>query len=472
MFSKKISIVFTVAVILILASAASFAEEVRIAAKHSALPVLTGLTQKLEIGLPPTVTSGVYDAVIGAETEWGVLLLPSGPARSGRLKISPGKPAVVEYRWSGATPVNAPITEKIGVQVPELSISGEVRFFVGVDIRITDVKLPEKIQAGVFNSAEIFVEDAFGAERDLPAILDALAVQIEAAMTLTLDAADDGAVFGDDPVVHAFFSGGARAVSYPSDVLTRGKLSRTGDGRFIWAGQDGGVSGITPPTPGKYHIDIVLKPNVGGPPLRHWSSPAFTASGNAILSDIDMPDLMASTLRIITALDHESGKKALGASGELMAKGDANGAIAALGRSMRQASSDSPGNHLGKFSAALGASGKSADEIVNFLESFVKGYEYGVLIFTRGGVAEWNVKRSSDPAPAGSGVFEGTAIAATPFAIGHDVTLRLTGADTEDVSLWKLIPQGVNAKKYPRGKWIKEITVDTTDVTPKNAAKQ
>jgi hypothetical protein len=451
----------------------SFAEDITVTAKFAALPMLTGLTQKLEIKLPPSAATGAYDAAIEAETEWGVLLFPSGPARSGQLKISPDKPAAIEYRWSGATPVNGPVTERIDVQVPELGVSGDVQFFVGVDIRITGVELPEKIQAGVFNRTEIFVADAFDAEPDLPAMLESLSVQIEASMTLTLDAAENGADAGNDPVVRDFFAGGGdHAASYPSDSLVPGTLSRMNDGKFIWTAPGGKITGIAPPSPGKYHIDAVLKPNIGGPPLRHWSSPPFTVSGNAIQAYNDMPELMASTLRIITALDHEAGQDTLSASMELMAKGDVKGAIAVLGRNMRRISSNSPQNDLGRYIAALGASGKSTDEIVNFLGSFVKGYEYGVLIFTSPGVAEWTVKRSSDPTLAENGVFEGAAIAAVPFAIGRDVTLRLKGADTEDVSLWKLIPQGVNAKKYPRGKWIKEITVNTTDVTPKNAAKQ
>jgi hypothetical protein len=475
MLSRRTSILLAAAFILISARAAPTEENVSVTAKYATLPVLTGLTQKLEIELPPSAPPGSYDAEIGAETDWGVLLLPSGPARSGRLKISRDRPAAIEYRWSGATPVNGPITEKIYVRAPELDISGEVQFQVGVDIRITDVKLPEQIRAGVFNRAEIFVADAFNAGTDLSALFDSLPVQIEAAVVLTLDAAEDGDVLENDPVVRAFFSGGGvPATSYPSENLIPGTLSRADGGKFIWAGPDGGVSGIAPPSPGKYHIDAVLKPNTGGPPLRHWSSQAFAVSGNTVRIDKNMPDLMASTLRIITAFDRDAGGEALNSSAELMARGGVNDAIEILGRNMRRVSAGSPGNDLGRFSAALGASGRSADEIVNFLEQFVKGYEYGVLIFTKGGVAEWNLKRASgpEPAPAGSGIFEGGAIAAAPFAIGHDLTLRLNGADTEDVSLWKLIPQGVNAKKYPRGKWIKEIKVDTTGVAPQNTSKQ
>jgi hypothetical protein len=473
MLSKKMPVILTAAVVLISASAASFAADIAITAKFVALPVLTGMTQKLEIKLPPSAAPGAYDAVIGAETEWGVLLFPSGPARSGRLRISPDKPASIEYRWSGATPINGPVTERIDVRAPELGISGEVRFYVGVDVRITDVKLPEKIQAGAFNRAEIFVADAFGAEGDLPAMFESMPVQIEAAMTLVRDGAGNGADAGGDPVVRAFFGGGGRADSYPSDALVPGTLSRTGDGKFIWTAKGGRIAGIAPPSPGRYHIEAVLKPNIGGPPLRHWLSPSFTVSENAIQADRDMPPLMASTLRIISALDHEAGMEALSASCKLVANGDVKGAIAALGGSMRRVS-NSPENDIGRFTAALGASGWSADEIVNFMGSFVKGYEYGILIFTRPGVAEWTVKRGSNPEPAPEEkmVFEGNAIAAAPFAIGHDMTLRLKGADTEDVSLWKLIPRGVNAKKYPRGKWIKEITVNTTDVAPQNAAKQ
>jgi hypothetical protein len=472
MISKKIPVILTIAVILISASSVSFAEDIRITAKFAALPVLAGLTQKLEIKLPPSATPGAYDTVIEAETEWGILLFPSGPARSGHLRISPGKPAAIEYRWSGASPVNAPVTERIDAHVPELGISGEVQFYVGVDVRISDVKLPEKIQAGAFNSAEIFVADAFNAEPDLPAMFESLSVQIETAMTLTREGAGDGTDAAGDPVIRAFFAGaGGHADSYPSDTFVSGTLSKTGGGKFIWTGTDGRIAGITPPSPGRYHIEAVLKPNIGGPPLRHWSSPSFTVSANAIQTDGDMPALMASTLSIIAALDREAGSEAMRVSRERVAKGDVSGAIAALGRSMRQIS-NSPENDLGRYSAALGSSGRSADEIVNFMGSFVKGYDYGVLIFTSSGVAEYAVKRNSDPAHAGNSIFEGAAIAAAPFSIGHDMTLLLKGAGTEDVSLWKLIPQGVNAKKYPRGKWIKEITVNTTVVTPPNAAKQ
>ncbi|MDR3165990.1 MAG: hypothetical protein LBU13_10485 [Synergistaceae bacterium] len=474
MLARKVSIVFTAAIILISLSLESFAEDIRITAKHAALPVLTGLTQDIAIELPSSVTSGAYDVVIEVGTDWGFLLFPSGPARSGRLKISPNKPAEIKYRWSGVTPVNGPVTERIGVLAPELGISGEIQFSVGVNIRITDVKLPEKIQAGVLNRVEIFVADAFNAELDLSAMMDSLDVPIEAAMTLTLDVPEDGAVSENDPVVRAFFSNSVHATSYPSGSLVSGRLSRTDGGKFIWTSPDGKISGITPPSPGKYHIDAVLKPNTGGPPLRHWSSPVFTVSENMIQADKDMPDLMASTLKIIAAIDHDAAKEALSVSRELMAKGGVKDAIAALGRHMRRVFANAPGSGLGRYAAALGASGKSADEIVNFLGSFVKGYEYGVLIFTRNGAAEWNLKRASGSQTplTGNEIFEGNAIAAAPFAIGHDVTLSLKGSDTEDVSLWKLIPQGVNAKKYPRGKWIKEIRVYTTGVTPKNAVKQ
>ncbi|MDR3076601.1 MAG: hypothetical protein LBU26_04820 [Synergistaceae bacterium] len=436
----------------------SYAAELRITGSLPALPVLAGVTQRVEIALPPGAPDGDFDAGLEAKSGWGILLFETGPSVSGTSRISREAPLIMDYRWSGATPVNAPAEEVIAVDIPALGLSGEMKFHVGVDVRIKEISLPSEIRPGVFNPVEIFLEDAFDPSLDVAELLGDLGISAELAMTLS-GGSESAPGVQNDPVARAFFgeTGASGETSYPGKNFIPGSPVSEG-GKFSWRGADGRVPGITPPSAGKYNIEATLKANLGGAPLKHWSSPEFEAAGE-VSQAAGLPGLIASAITIMARLDADAAGDAENAARGFLASGNESGAVSSLGEPLRRAFGANVIPSLGKFSSALAASGKSEQELVAFLGSLMKGMgDCGVLLFTRGGVAEWSVKDGA--------AYENARYVSVPFSSRQNIVVKITGSDSEDVSMWKVIAPGTNAKKYPKGAWIKEITVYTSELTP------
>jgi hypothetical protein len=464
MFPKKISgkiIIATLAAFVFLTPtfAAANGGELLLSGKFAALPVMAGVTQSIEIALPSDAPNGAFDAGIAAKSGWGVLLFPNGPSSEGQTRISKNSPVKLEYRWSGATPVNSSAAEVIAVDIPKLGLSGELEFQVGVDVRIKEITLPGDILPGIFNRIEIAVEDAFNPSLDVAELLREVKVPLEISLSLKGGSAAASAP-NDDPVVNAFFSetGKTNELSYPGENFKPGSIVSEG-GKFFWRGDEGRAAGITPPSGGTYSMEATLKASLGGVPLRHWASPPFhVLSGYAVASE-GMPVFFDSTLTIMSRFDAGISSEAEKKAREFLASGDAKGAISSLGSALRKTFASSELPSLGKYSAALASSGRDEDEILNFLGLLMKGFsDYGVLLFTRSGLAEWSVK--------GGAGYENGRYVAVPFSSQKNIAIRLTGSTSDDVSLWKILGQGTNAKKYPKGNWIKEITVYTTEVKP------
>jgi hypothetical protein len=172
-----------------------------------------------------------------------------------------------------------------------------------------------------------------------------------------------------------------------------------------------------------------------------------------------MPAFFASTLEVMSGIDLGVSIDAEKKSREFLDRGDPAGAISSLGASLRNAFSASPVPSLGKYAAALASSGKGDEEIFGFLGSLMKGFgDCGVLAFTRKGAAEWIVKDGT--------AYENERYVTVPFSAQKNIVVRITGSGDDDVSLWKIIAQGTNFKKYPKGNWIKELTVYTAEVKP------
>jgi hypothetical protein len=177
-----------------------------------------------------------------------------------------------------------------------------------------------------------------------------------------------------------------------------------------------------------------------------------------------MPELLASSLGILARLDGSEASGAEKSAGEFLERGDEKGAISEIGLSMGRVFSSSRLPSLGRYAAALSASSGSGDEIADFLGQFVKGFgDCGVLLVSKAGLAGWSAENGT--------VYEGKRLLSIPFTSGENVKVSLTGSDGGAVSLWKIIPDGVNRKKYTSGKWIKEITVYTSEVTPPQNGK-
>ncbi|MDR3279661.1 MAG: hypothetical protein LBT23_04025 [Synergistaceae bacterium] len=424
----------------------------------SVFPVITGVMQDIAITLPSGSSEREAEVLIEAQSGWGVLMFSSGPSGSGSARCSPGVPYHIKYRWAGAPPVKEAARELIKVTAPDLGISAEASFNVGIDLQIEAIVLPEGLSAGVFSAVDIQMSDTFNPDADVTSILKKIGASPEISMSLVPDSTSRQKSTISDPVVRKFFGDTAEGhASYPADALVPGSFVQKGN-RFVWLGEDGRTPGITPPSCGTYHIEAVLKSNVGGVTLKHWSSPVFTVSTpDPSDAGADMPPLVASTLGILSRLDRNAALRAA----ESFSRGSG---ISSLGKALCDAFSHSPAPMLGKYTAALDASGRGDEEIAGFMGEIVKGFPgFGVTLVTKNGLGEWSVAEGD--------FYEGDRFIAIPFEAGRNLTIRLTGSGAGDVSLWKIIPQGVNAKKYPSGKWIKEITVYTSEVLPPQNAK-
>jgi hypothetical protein len=454
---KKIVEICAIAALFGREAARADAGGLKISPRLAALPVMAGLVQGIEISLPKDAPSGTFDADIEALSGWGVLLFPSGPSASGRALISRERPIRLDYRWSGATPVSASVAEKIAVEIPDLGLSGEMGFQVGVDVRIREISLPANVRAGAFNPVEILVQDEFNPSLDIAELLDEIGASVEVSMSLVGESTAAPST-GDDPVVRAFFGeeDGKNEASYPGSDFKTGSVVGE-NGKFVWRGEGGRAVGITPHIGGKYNVEATLKASLGGAPLKHWSSPEFEVSGHA--PGLGMPEFFAPTLEIMSRMDAGASMDAEKKSREFLDRGDMAGAIASLGASLRKAFAASPLPSLGKYAAALASSGKGDEEILGFLGLLMRGFEdCGVLVFTRSGAAEWSVKDGA--------AYENERYVSVPFSAQKNIVVRIAGSGADDVSLWKIIAQGTNAKKYPKGNWIKELTVYTAEVKP------
>ena len=456
--SKKFFSVAFAAALLIIAVCGVYAAEppeLEINISLPALPVITSVTQSIEIALPDGVPDGMFEATVSSESGWGIMLFQTGPSDSGKIHVSREAPARLEYRWSGVSPVNAPVFETIKASIPELGVSCEIGFNVGVDLRIKEISMPAQITPGIFNNIEIVLEDTFNPTLNVADLVERTGVKPEIMMSLS-----GGGVIIDDPVVRAFFDTAETAgeQSYPGKDFKPGSVIAR-NGKFLWQCEEGKPSGITPSSTRGFIIEATLKSNLGGTPLKQWSSSALGESGRVPRIE-DLPELIASTIGIMSQLDQGAAAETESAARKFLASGNANEAALALGAPLRKSFEASLVPSLGKFSSALAESGKREAEIVSFLETIMKDFDgAGVLLFTRNGVEDWILS-------SGALAYDNARYVAVPFSSRQNITVTLTGSSLEDVSLWKIIPEGTNTRSYEKGHWIKEITVFTSEVQP------
>lgn len=127
---------------------------------------------------------------------------------------------------------------------------------------------------------------------------------------------------------------------------------------------------------------------------------------------------------------------------------------------------------LGNFClTALKTAGSAGDQ-AEFLTGLMRGYnKCGVLMFTTQAVKRFTAYPLSmgepwEKVPAGakgaSGderVYAGKDIVFIPFKYGEKFKLDIVSKAGANVRMWKIMPEGANAKSWPGGNWEKEITV-------------
>ena len=467
------------------ASAASGEATVRVQAKHPVLPVAPGLFQEIEIAVKPdsrenmveAAANDEYDVQLGVKSAYGVLVIDAAEVRDGKLSIRPGEPLTLRYKWTGAVPTEGPMTETIFVRVPVLDAESEVDFSVGADLVIKEIVLPETVQSGTPSKISVLLHDAWHPEEDVSAMTKAFGIASELRIELLSDEPDGVLSYAIDPVPARFFERRQQnpiEIAYPSGGVAffkSGFSAMEYELGHTWRSTDGRQPLIVPPAPGRYRIRAFLRANVGGATIREYLSPPFEVRGTQNI-DRGLPYLIGTTLEILSGLDAEMAARA---NGELRKPGQ-NGqtwideAAATLGVHMQNAARPSAIQMLGRYANALTASGFPTKDVNEFIRLFLKGYgDYGVLIISKGGIAGWSAE--SLHALPGSLVpkeqaHEDDRYLVIPFLLGDDFKLNLRSSGNGPVSLWKIIPQGVNAASYPKGKWQRSITVRTGELTP------
>ena len=450
--------------------------EVAVNAKYPVLPVVPGILQELVI----TVSAegeGVrpeYEVEIGVLSQYGVLLATPSGSRSCQLKARPGEPLSLQYRWTGAIPTEDPVEETIFVRIPELEAEDETAFSVGMDLQVKEIVLPTAVASGAPSGIEVVLYDAYHPEEDVATTTATFGIVPELRIELISTEQERALSYAVDPVLAKFFErreARPLEIAYPSGdgkAFKPGLAGKDYELGYTWRSTDGRQPQIAPPTPGEYRVRAFLRANTGGATIREYTSPPFEVEGKKGIGH-GLPYLVEATLEILSGLDAEMAVRA----GDEVRRGnpaDIAETAATLGVYLQNVARPSAIKMLGRYVSALTASGLPAKEVNEFTRQLLKGYgDYGVLIVSKGGIASWNAtdlhKIAYSLAPKGH-VYEDSRYVVIPFQLGDDFRLDLRGSGSGGVSLWKIIPLGINAKSYPQGKWHKSIAVHTGQLTP------
>ena len=467
------------------ACATSDEPAVRVQVKHPVLPVVPGLFQEIEIAVKVEGQAGAiedaardeYDVQLGVKSAYGVILVDAAEVRNCKLSVKPGDPLTLLYRWTGAVPTEGPIIETIFVRIPALNVEGEAEFSVGADLVVKDIVLPEVISSGTPSQVKVLLHDAWHPEEDVSAMTEAFGIVPELRIELISDEPDGMFSYAIDPVPAKFFERRQPdpiEIAYPSggDAFFKTGLSgKEYELGHTWRSTDGRQPQIVPPAPGKYRIRAFLRADVGGATIREYVSSSFEVQGGRNIGD-GLPYLVGTTLEILSGLDAEMAARA---NGELRKPGQ-NGQIqideaaATLGVYMQNVARPSTIRMLGRYVNALTAAGLPTKDVNAFVRLFLRGYgDYGALVIAKNGVAGWSAESlHTIPAPLApkEQAYEDDRYLVIPFLLGDDFKLNLKSSGSGGVSLWKIIPQGINAANYPKGKWQRSITVRTGELTP------
>ncbi len=183
----------------------------------------------------------------------------------------------------------------------------------------------------------------------------------------------------------------------------------------------------------------------------------------------ELPAVYGVSLALISSPEKRAAVQA--ESEQYFASGRRDKAASVIGRALGVENNFSL-FYLGNFClTALPAAGMSEAQ-AEFLTGFMRGYsKTGVLMFTTAAVkafsaypmrrgAPWRaVPAGAASAAADERLYIGRGAVFVPFAYGSKFKLDITAKEGAAVKMWKILPDGVNVKSWPGGKWEKEITV-------------
>lgn len=476
---KRTYLLFALLFVLLVAPADA-AVQVRVA--HSIMPAISGAVNVIRIQLdaPLRPDGERYAATLQSGSSAGLLSFGVNSAQRLELALTPQEWTEVHYRWSGPIPTEAAHEEQLALEIPALGIRETIRLSIGIDLEVHSIAPdPRAPKDAPFLPVRVLVRDRFHPTANLEKILETWGIQPE--LRLVLSDLDTGKPREDnraDPVFRRFFgSSTSSAVTavWPTEKPEPGKIKQTEEG-WRWTGATGQEPGFTP-QPGTFQIRAFLWSKAGNVGIREGQTEPFVIPGQQLRPSA--PGLIGSTLRILAELNPVAFPELNAQVNSLLSGGDADAVVRLLGGQMRELFKNSSLHTLGRYAQSLAASGMDAREVARFLHVFTQGYVgHGLVIIVPGGVASLSVADASKvafkDAPdglRGSGntrerVFRGGNLTVIPFVQGESLILEIKGSGKGNVQLWKLLPDGINAKNYPAGQWEKEVTVYGDRVAP------
>ena len=478
---KQIRIALLSLLLLFLLTPAYAGVNVRVA--HSIMPAIHGAVNVIRIQLdaPPRADGGRYPVTLQSNSSGGLLSSNSVNATPRlQLSLAPQEWVEVHYRWNGPVPTQAAHQEQLSLEVPDLKIHETINISIGIDLAIRSVETGTLVSNDAkFLPVRIFVHDRFHPEANLEKVLETWGIQPELRLTLTdLNTGKPHERNQADPVVRHFFGTSSQqaSVAWPAGKPEPGKIKATDDGQWRWTSLTGQEPGITP-QPGTFQLKAHLWPKTGIAGIREGQSAPFTIPGGTWSPSA--PGLIGSTLRILAEINDANIQDLDAQIHVLLNNKNQDAAIRLLGSRMRELFKNSSLHILGHYAQSLTASAADTKEIVRFLQMFMQGYTgYGLIIATPPGIASLSAtdsaKTTLTDAPNGlkgpgnskARIYRGKRLTVIPFTQGETLILRVKGSGKAEAQLWKVMPEGINAKNYPAGPWEKEITVYGDRLTP------
>lgn len=457
---------------------------VNVRVAHSIMPAIHGAVNVIRIQLdaPPRADGERYAVTLQSSSSGGLLSSNSvSSAPRLQLSLAPQEWVEVHYRWSGPVPTQTAYQEQLNLEVPELKIHEIINISVGIDLAIHSVELDSLASKdSKFLPVCIFVQDRFHPTANLTKMLEAWEIQPELRLVLIdLNTGKPHEKNQADPVVKHFFNTSSlpqTPVVWPMEKPEPGKIKPTDDGRWYWTSLTGQEPGFIP-QPGTFQIKTFLWPKTGSAGIREEQTGPFSIPGEVLRPSA--PGLIGSTLRILAGLNYAATQNLDAEIHSLLNNRDTDAAIRLLGSHMRELFKSSLLHTLGHYAQSLTASETDVKEIVRFLQVFMQGYTgHGLVITTPLGIASLNAtdlsKSAFTDAPNGlrgagnprERIARGKKLTIIPFTQGETLILQIKGSGKTNAQLWKVLPDGINAKNYPAGQWEKEITVYGDRLTP------
>lgn len=455
---------------------------VNVRVAHSIMPAIHGAVNVIRIQLdtPPRTDGGHYSATLQSSSSGGLLSSNSVHAAPRlQLSLTPQEWVEVHYRWNGPVPTQAAHQEQLTLDVPQLNIHETINLSVGIDLAIQSVELdPPASTNAKFLPVRIFVQDRFHPDANLAKILETWGIQPELRLALVdSNTGNPREKNQADPVLRHFFGTSAKQLpsAWPEEKPEPGKIKPTNDGRWQWVGLTGQEAGIKAQS-GSLQVKAFLWPKTGIAGIRQGETPLIALPGETWRPSAS--GLIGSTLRILAERGDNGIQDLDEEIGSLLNNRENDAAIRLLGKRMREVFKNSALHTLGWYAQSLSASEAETKEIVRFLQIFTQGYTgYGLVITASSGIASLSATDSSkvlfkdapgikDPGNSRERIFRGKRLTVIPFIQGETLVLQIKGSGKAEALLWKVLPEGINAKNYPAGQWEKEITVYGDRLTP------